>query len=288
MTSRATHPAGAATGLHLIADASLSPSVLEQAAPRLARAGLPLVQGAGSGRGARARELVLFDGRLEPSHAALLEKDPPALLLATREPGGTHSAWELKVLNALLRGQPLLPQGVPVAKLWLEHVSDFKVASSEATALVETAKGSRNAASLAADVMHELAANALLDAPVDASGTPFYAHRRESIQAVAPEHVCQVSMAVGEGGIYLEAVDLFGRLPPGPIARAVSSLGGRAQVNASGGGAGLGMRRILEHCDLIAVRVVPGKETRMLGVVGLGEGRRRAALPKSLLYFKTE
>jgi hypothetical protein len=48
------------------------------------------------------------------------------------------------------------------------------------------------------------------------------------------------------------------------------------------------MRRILEHCDLIAVRVVPGKETRMLGVVGLGEGRRRAALPKSLLYFKTE
>jgi hypothetical protein len=81
-------------------------------------------------------------------------------------------------------------------------------------------------------------------------------------------------------------VDLFGRLTPGPIARALASLGGRAQVNASGGGAGLGMRRILEHCDLIAVRVVPGKETRMLGVVGFGEARRRAALPKSLLYLK--
>ena len=48
------------------------------------------------------------------------------------------------------------------------------------------------------------------------------------------------------------------------------------------------MRRILEACELIAVRVVPGKETRMLGVVGLGEARRRASLPKSLLYFQSE
>jgi hypothetical protein len=60
------------------------------------------------------------------------------------------------------------------------------------------------------------------------------------------------------------------------------------QVNVSGGGAGLGIRRILEQCDLIAIRVVPGRETRVLGVVGLGDARRRAALPKSLLYFKSE
>jgi hypothetical protein len=280
----ARHPE-AATGLHLIADASLAPAVVAQAAPALVRSGLPLVAG---GARAHARELVLFDGRLGPSHAALLERDPPALLLATREAGGIPSAWEARVLASLLRGESLLPPGSAVAKLWLERVVDLKVASSEACSLVESSKGGRNTANLAADVMHELAANALLDAPADAHGTPYYAHRRDSVQAVAPEHICQVAMAVGEGGIYLEAVDLFGRLTPEPIARAVSSLGGRAQVNASGGGAGLGMRRILEHCDLIAVRVVPGKETRMLGVVGFGEARRRAALPKSLLYFKSE
>ncbi|PTL85166.1 hypothetical protein [Vitiosangium sp. GDMCC 1.1324] len=284
---RVAHHPGAATGLHLIADPSLAPATLEQAAPTLVRGGLPLVSG-GVGARVPARELVLFDGRLGPSHAALLEREPPALLLATREPGGTPSAWEVRVLASLLRGEPLLPPGVAVAKLWLERVVDIKGASSEAAALVEASRGSRSAANLAAEVMHELAANALLDAPVDAHGTPLYAHRRESVQSVAPEHVCQVSFCVGEGGIFLEAVDLFGRLPPGPIARAVSSLGGRMQVNASGGGAGLGMRRIVEACDLIAVRVVPGKETRMLGVVGLGEARRRAALPKSLLYFKSE
>ena len=105
---------------------------------------------------------------------------------------------------------------------------------------------------------------------------------------MAPEHVCQVSFAMAEGGIYLEAVDLFGRLEVGPLVRAVASLGARMQVNASGGGAGLGLRRILDACELVAVRVIPGRETRMLGVVGLGEARRRAALPKSLLYFKSE
>ncbi len=284
---RVAHPPGAATGLHLIADASLAPATLEQAAPALVRGGLPVVARGGSPR-APARELVLFDGRLGPAHAAMLERTPPALLLASREPGGLPSAWETRVLGALLRGETLMPPGAPVAKLWLERVVDLKGASSEAAALVESSKGSRSAASIAAEVMHELAANALLDAPADEHGTPLYAHRRDSVQAVAPEHVCQVSLAVGEGGIYLEAVDLFGRLTPGPIARAVASLGGRMQVNASGGGAGLGMRRIVEACELIAVRVVPGKETRMLGVVGLGEARRRAALAKSLLYFQSE
>jgi hypothetical protein len=165
-------------------------------------------------------------------------------------------------------------------------VVDLKAASSEAAALVETSGGTRNALSLAADVMHELAANALLDAPVDARGTPRYAHHRHEVDAVAPEDACEVSMAVGEGGVYLEARDRFGRLPPTPISRALASMGGRMQVNSSGGGAGLGMRRILEHSDLIATRVLPGRETRMLCVVGLGESRRRASSPKSLLYYK--
>jgi hypothetical protein len=273
----------APASLHLTVDPSLAPAVVQQVAPQLVRGGLPVV--AGPGR-TPARELLLFDGRLGPAQAALLERQPPPLLLAVREPGGGPSAWEVRVLSALLRGQRMLPPGVQGVKLRLERVLDLNAASSEASALVERAGGSRSAAALAADVMHELAANALLDAPVDASGTPLYAHRREEVQAVAPGDACEVSMAVGEGGIYLEAADRFGRLTAGPIARALASLGGRMQVNASGGGAGLGMRRILEHSELIATRVVSGRETRMMCVVGLGESRRRASLPKSLLFFK--
>ncbi|NVJ03376.1 hypothetical protein HV824_35505, partial [Myxococcus sp. AM009] len=58
----------------------------------------------------------------------------------------------------------------------------------------------------------------------------------------------------------------------------------RVQVDASGGGAGLGLRRILEHSDVVAVRVAAGRESRVLCVVDLGEARRRAAQPKSLLF----
>jgi hypothetical protein len=274
-----------ARALRLVADASLAPSALEQARPTLVRSGLPLL--ARDARGG-SRELHLFDGRLGPAHAPLLDRAAPALLLATRTPDGSPSAWEARVLASLLRDEPLIPTEAAVAKLWLEQVEDLKAASSEAAALAEASGGGRTLSGLVAEVMHELAANALLDAPVDKQGKELYAHRRDSVRAVAPEHVCQVSFAVGEGGVYLEAVDLFGRLGPGPLAKAVASMGGRMQVDSTGGGAGLGMRRILEACELVAVRVVPGRETRMLGVVGFGTARRRAALPKSLLYFKSE
>ncbi len=56
------------------------------------------------------------------------------------------------------------------------------------------------------------------------------------------------------------------------------------RVDASGGGAGLGLRRILEHSDVVAVRVAAGRESRVLCVVDLGEARRRATQPKSLLF----
>ena len=201
----APHPE-APPSLHLIADTSLAPTALEQATPTLVRGGLPVLE-PGQAPARSARELVLFDGRLTPAHAALLDRQPPALLLATRAPGGLPSAWETRVLGALLRGEPMMPPGAAVAKLWLEQVMDLKVASSEAAALVEASRGSRSAAGVAAEVMHELAANALLDAPVDSGGVALYAHRRDSVRAVAPEHVCQVSFAVAAEGVYLEAVE---------------------------------------------------------------------------------
>lgn len=84
--------------------------------------------------------------------------------------------------------------------------------------------------------------------------------------------------------MWLEVVDRFGGLRPGPFARALGGWGGRVQVDASGGGAGLGLRRILEHSDVVAVRVAAGRESRVLCVVDLGEARRRATQPKSLLF----
>ena len=276
---------GASSGLLLIADPSLAPTVLEQVAPTLARGGVSLFSGTEEG-GPRAsvRRLVLFDGKLQPSHAELLRREPPALLLATREPESGPTEWEAHLLGAVLRGGSLIPQGLSVARQKLRRMRDVQHASDAASLVVQEAGGSKTAAQLAADVLHELAVNALLDAPVDAQGQPKYAHRRTEVQEVDSEDACELGLAVDGARIYLEAVDRFGRLTTGPFARALDSYGGRVQVNSSGGGAGLGLRRMIEHSDAIAVRVLRGRESRVLCAVDLGDARRRAGLPKSLLF----
>ncbi len=276
----------ASRGLLLVADPSLAPTVLEQVAPTLARGGVSLFSSFEEPGASRAtvRRLVLFDGRLTPAHAELLTRDPPALLLATREAETGPTDWEARLLGAVIRGEVLVPGGAAVARQRITRLRDVQHASDAASLVVQEAGGSKVAATLASDVLHELAVNALLDAPVDAQGQPKYAHRRTEVQQVDPEDGCELSLAVDGGRIYMEAVDRFGRLTTGPFARALASYGGKVQVNSSGGGAGLGLRRMIEHSDAIAVRVVRGRESRVLCAVDLGDSRRRAALPKSLLF----
>jgi hypothetical protein len=276
---------GSRRGLLLIADPSLAPTVLEQVAPTLARGGVSLHTGLDGMEAARqARKLVLFDGLLGPAHADLLSREPPALLLATRGPERGPTDWEAMLLGAVLRGGSLVPGQGSVVRQRLTRLVDIQHAAEAASMVVEEAGGSRTAATLAADVLHELAVNAMLDAPVDAKGQPKYAHRRTEVKEIDAEDACELALSVAEGRIYLEAVDRFGRLTSRPFVQALSSYGKRVQVNASGGGAGLGLRRMIEHSDAIAAHVSPGRESRVLCAVDLGEARRRAALPKSLLF----
>ncbi|WP_426752972.1 hypothetical protein [Myxococcus sp. Y35] len=275
-----TAPHLEADGLLLIADESLPPELVEQAAPVLAQGGMALCQGPGSPSG--PRRLLLFDGKLAPAHAESLRREPPALLLATRGADGRPSAWEVRLLGDLLRGAPLLPAGA--VRHRIQSVADISATADAAAKAVSQAGGARTAASLVGDVVHELAANAMLDAPVDAQGQHRYAHRRTEVREVASEDACELSYVVEDRRMWLEVVDRFGGLRPGPFARALEGWGGRVQVDASGGGAGLGLRRILEHSDAVAVRVATGRESRVLCVVDLGEARRRATQPKSLLF----
>jgi hypothetical protein len=228
--------------------------------------------------------VVLVEGALGAAHAELLRSQPPALLLACREGAGVPSSWELRLLMKLLSGQPLLPQPAGGVKwMTLDRVSDLGAAADEARSAAQSAGARRAAMELTADVMYELAANALLDAPVDEQGRPRYAYARDKVQRVAPEDACTVALAVEGDRIFLEAADRFGRLTAAPFRRALESLGGKAQVRPDGGGAGLGMRRMLEHSDACVARVIPGKQSKVMCVVEFGDARRRGMNPKSLL-----
>jgi len=229
--------------------------------------------------------VALNGGRLSPRHAAALRRTPPALILACREPPGVPSEWELQALARLLAGGPLPPPDRSPRPFRLTEVSTLQKVSAAAAEAAMQAGARKNAADIAADVMHELAANALFDAPAFPDGTPKYAHRRGPELQLDPGDIAEVSIQASGQHVFLSAIDPFGRLKASSIAAALDRLDEPHQVNGAGGGAGLGLRRILEQSDLIAVRINPGKRCEVTCAVELGSARRRAANPKSLFFW---
>lgn len=228
--------------------------------------------------------VALFDGKILPSHAELLRLPRPPLLLACRE-NGQPSQWELRALAAWLAGAPLTALApVPCSAWKIATVADLRAVSQDAEAAALEAGAGTAAGGIVADVMYELVANALFDAPHTASGTPKYAHQRGLEVQIEPGDACRATLAIADGRAYLTATDLFGRLTADPVASVVAGLGAKAQINSAGGGAGLGMRRLIEQSDLWAARVAPQVVTEVLCVVDLGDTRRRAGSPKSLMF----
>lgn len=228
--------------------------------------------------------VALFDGIIGAAHAELMRAPRPPLLLACRE-NGQPSGWELRALAVCLCEAPLMMIAPVVSQAWrICAVPDLRAIAHQAETMVRDSGAGAAAAAIVADVMYELAANALFDAPHTPDGTPKYAHRRGAEVEIDPADACRATVAVSDGRAYLSATDLFGRMTAAPIAAVIAGLGAKAQVNAAGGGAGLGLRRVIEQSDLWAVRVSPSLITEVLCVVDLGDTRRRVGRPKSLLF----
>jgi hypothetical protein len=84
--------------------------------------------------------------------------------------------------------------------------------------------------------------------------------------------------------LFLMASVRIGRFDSAPLVRTLEAFAGEARVATTGGGGGLGLRRILEKSALFAARVRPEKLTEVLAVVELEEVRNRRARPKSLFF----
>ncbi len=217
--------------------------------------------------------------------AQALRRRSPALALACRD-GGLPSGWELRVLRSLLGGAPLKALLPAPAVTWrLESISDLQAAANHAGEATLAAGGKRTAAAVASDVAYELAANALLDAPVDEQGTPKYAYRRAEQPTIDAGDGCDFALAAEPGRLYVWVGDRYGRLTVGPVANAVAACSGGGQVNIEGGGAGLGLRRVIEHSDLFAAKVTEHASTEVVCTVELSENRRRAGGLKSLFFI---
>jgi hypothetical protein len=253
------------------------------------RAGAPLCLSidAISGPDPSAPLVALYDGHLDPAYADWVASSPPVMFLACREQTGTPSEWEVRMLAQLLRKTPLfkLLPGEVIA--WdVRQLTDLSRVSGESEAACRKAGARASVATMVAEVMHELVANALLAAPVDASGSPKYALRRSEQPIIATEDVCIAALSMHEGRAFLAARDRHGTLSTGPVARAIRAMGGKAAMNTSGGGAGLGLIRVLQQCDAFGARVVRGVSSEVVCALDMGEARRRTSRPKSVFFVE--
>lgn len=229
--------------------------------------------------------VVFFDGLLNPGHASTLVGGRPGLLVACRGAEGTVAQWELDALWAYITQDGLVPPDGRSLHFKVQQPPDIHIAAEETLRFIRAAGGGSYASAAAADVMHELAANALLDAPAGPDGSPRYAHRRTEAVTIAPEDTAHTRVVVVGKQIYIQAADRAGRLGPAPIAAAVAQIGGRIRLDVKGGGAGLGMFRLIDQSDLVCFRVARGRRCEASCVLTLEDVRRRTSRPKSLWYL---
>lgn len=135
--------------------------------------------------------------------------------------------------------------------------------------VVESIRGtgqSPRVASMAMLISDELLSNAVHNAPVDAEGT--YYRRELSRDAefeLDERHQVQLRWAGDARYLAIEVTDYFGSLERGTILSALS----RSQVNASGGGAGMGISLTYRSCDHLVFNLAPGKRTEIIALINV-------------------
>ncbi len=225
--------------------------------------------------------VAVFDGPLTADLGSALRRTPPAQLCAA-EALTRKNGLELSLLSRVLQGQSIWLPELPWQRRMVHSVEELRKVAEEAVLICEAAGGNTASCTIAAEVTHELVANALLDAPVDHAGKAKYAFRRDQSFTIDASDACQFAVSVLGGRMWFAVADRFGRMTPAPLVRTIEGLGGPAKVDASGGGAGLGLRRLVEHCEALAFQVYENRRTEVVASVTIEGPRKRLALPKSL------
>lgn len=121
-------------------------------------------------------------------------------------------------------------------------------------------------ASMAMLISDELLSNAVHNAPVDAEGA-YYRRElpRDAELELDERHQVQLRWASDARYLAIEVTDFFGSLERGTILGALS----RSQVNASGGGAGMGISLTYRSCDHLVFNLAPGKRTEIVALINV-------------------
>jgi hypothetical protein len=125
------------------------------------------------------------------------------------------------------------------------------------------------------EVAEELVMNALYDAPAEAG---YFERPKERVEDVTlpTELACEISYGIEDGTAFVRLRDPFGALTRARLIQVLSRCsGGDVGLDASRGGAGLGLWRVFSVASTISITVVPGTLTEVL--VGIAAKPARGA-----------
>lgn len=144
-------------------------------------------------------------------------------------------------------------------------------------------------------VAHEMLMNAMYDAPVDDRGQPRFAHSRDQHITLDPHDAPRFILGTDGLTVVLQISDPFGGLRRGhvfdSIRRGLRSVEADARadeiMDTSGGGAGLGLHRIVYEANATVFDVVTNSSTIVTAIFELDRSNRELRkAPRSLHFFQ--
>jgi hypothetical protein len=212
-------------------------------------------------------------------------------VIGLRYPGAPPRNWEILSIARRLTSCRPPPPSAPLAwgHVWHERTLATTEHRDAVVAEVERFTAQLTGSSLVqavAELAHELAMNAMYDAPVDASGQPRYASRRTEKIELAPEERPVLGFGSDGARLVVAASDPFGRLQRSSVFGGMLRGLREGSIDRRGGGAGLGMLLIHQASTVIFVDVVPGRLTQVTAVLELDvSSRDLRALPRSVHFW---
>ena len=203
-------------------------------------------------------------------------------------------SWEV-----LMVARRLIEPGAPSAKFadflsWGYSGFQERVASTEQrdatvskVARFATRLGASNrVGDMLGELAHELLMNAMFDAPVDERGQPKYALDRTAQLTLLEAERPTIRIASDGSQVIIQVIDPFGRLHRQHVFSGLERGLRRGELDASYGGAGLGMAMCHNATTGLFFDVVAGEKTEVIAIFDLDlnvrEFRTRA---KSLHFF---
>lgn len=137
------------------------------------------------------------------------------------------------------------------------------------------------------EMTHELLMNAIFDAPVDAGGQPKYAADRKAHVELLETEQPQVRVASDGSYMVVQVIDHFGRLERPHVFGALERTLASGEMDASYGGAGLGMAICHNATIAMFFDVIRGRSTEVTAMLDLEWNLRDLKTrAKSLHYFE--